>query len=631
MDLSKFLDLYLSDGAEHVQRLREALPAGEESSADGVRELFRSAHSLKGMAASMGFELTTSVAHHLESLLGRWRDGEASTEAQRTAALRAVDTLDALLDAVRARGAEAGLEETVFGSVEALRRATASVTEARAQPAPMAPRPAPAPVDAPPFASAAKLTVSIQPSSPLPVARLMVVARRLQEELGRFKMEPELEQLRKDNLRSADFTVESVPGLKELARALKTLPDVADVVLELPPDKPADGTTEAALVHSVRVRSEDLDALLARASELLDDLNQLEAGLAPEDRRRHRFWLEGHRSHLNRLFDDVLSVRLVSFEALAERLARTVRELSAKLGKPVRLEVTGAAEQVDRGLLEKLLDPMLHLTRNALDHGLEDPAQRRAAGKAPEGQVALQICREGEALLLTLSDDGRGIDLEEVRRAAVDRGLYTAAEAADLAPEQLYDVLTAPAFSTRKEVSEVSGRGVGLDVVRAAAESLGGYLEIESAAGAGSRFTLVVPTAVTLTRVLVFGWGPEVRFAVPTSQVRHIYPLGSHPLVWSGDHRFLQSGEEMIPVLAWRCAGVDRTGLGLRLIGPTGDRVLLVSQLFQAEKVVILPWGSPLEMVPDWMGGALLSTGEIAFVLDGRAVAKREVEVIHVP
>lgn len=635
MDLSKFLDLYLSDGAEHVQRLRQSLPASSDPTPEGIRELFRSAHSLKGMAASMGYDLTSSLAHRLESLLGRWRDGATPSEAQRGAALQTFDTLDALLDAVRVNASEAGLEEAVTSALQALALVTppeeGGKREAAQTAQPPAPPSAPPPAPEPPPPGSAELAVSILSSCPLPAARLMVVARHLQDELGRFRMEPPLETIRRENLRSASFSVENVPGLKELARAIRELPDVAEVTLNLPQEKPGEGAAEPALVHSLRVRAADLDALLARASELLYDQNQFEAGLTPDERRRHRFWLEGHRSHLNLLFDDVLSVRLVSFEALTERLGRTVRELSSRLGKPVHFGVSGAEEQVDRGLLEKLLDPMLHLVRNALDHGLEGPGPRVASGKPAEGRVDLQIRREGEALLLTLSDDGRGIDLDAVRQAAVDRGFYTATEASALEPAQLFEVLTAPSFSTRREVSEVSGRGVGLDVVRAAAESLGGYLEIDSVWGSGSRFTLVVPTAVTLTRVLVFGWGPEARFALPTSQVRHIYPLENHPLVWSGDHRYLESGSEMVPVLAWRCGAVDRSGLGLRLIGPGGDRVLLVSKIFQAEKVVILPWGSPLEMVPDWMGGALLSTGEIAFVLDGRAVAKREVEVIHVP
>ena len=638
MDVSKYLDLYLSESAEHLNRMRHSLSAAGSPTADEVKELFRSAHSLKGMAASMGFDMAAALSHQLESLLGSWRQGAPATKSQLEAALKALDTLDALLDVTRAHGDEASLKNRVDEALAAIGRSLGPPPDTKEGAPAKAPNPKPpsAPSQPPPPPQAAtsakaKITVSISPASPLPAARLMVVASRLRQELGPFSMSPDLDTIRAQNLKSAVFHVENVPGLKELARALRELPDVSDVLLDLPPEGGGSGYGEPALVHSVRVQAADLDALLAHASELLYDLNQFEAGLEPPEKHRHRFWLEGHRSHLSRLFDDVLSVRLVSFESLVDRLGRTGRELSGKLGKPVRFEVSGADERVDRALLEKLLDPLVHLVRNALDHGLELPETRTAAGKAREGLVRLEILREGESLLISLADDGRGIDVEAIREAAVERGLYDTQEAALLDRSQLLEILTTPAFSTRKEVSEVSGRGVGLDVVRSAAESLGGYLEMESSRDEGTRFTLVIPAAVTLTRVLVFGWESGVRYAVPTSQIRHIYPLSGHGLVWTGDHHQLEAGDEMLPVLSWRGGPVGKEGLGLRLMGPAGDRVLLVSRIYQAEKVVVLPWGAPLEMIPEWMGGAVLSTGEIAYVLDGRAVAKREVEEVHVP
>jgi|GEM_PF-970094 len=638
MDVSKYLDLYLSESAEHLSRMRHSLRANGGPATDDVKELFRSAHSLKGMAASMGFDLAAALAHQLESLLGSWRQGRPATEGQLDAALKALDTMDALLDGTRARGSEPDLKSSVDEALAAIGLSLGPLPDAKEAAPFAAPFPAAKPAPAQPslpsqavLSAKAKITVSISPASPLPAARLMVVASRLRQELGPFSMSPDLETIRAQNLKSAVFHVDNISGLKDLARALKELPDVSDVLLELPPEGGTSGYGEPVLVHSVRVQAADLDALLAHASELLYDLNQFEAGLEPLERHRHRFWLEGHRSHLGRLFDDVLGVRLVSFESLVDRVARTGRELSGKLGKPVKFEVSGAEERVDRALLEKLLDPLVHLVRNALDHGLEAPETRAAAGKSREGLVRLEIRREGESLMISLSDDGRGIDVEAIREAAVERGLFDAQEAALLDRAQLLEILTTPAFSTRKEVSEVSGRGVGLDVVRSAAESLGGYLEMESSRDEGTRFTLVIPAAVTLTRVLVFGWGSEVRYAVPTSQIRHIYPLNGYSLVWTGDHHQLEAGDEMLPVLSWRGGPVGKDWLGLRLVGPAGDRVLLVSRIHQAEKVVVLPWGAPLEMMPEWMGGALLSTGEIAYVLDGRAVAKREVEEVHVP
>ena len=632
MEVSKYLDLYLSESREHVAKLRELLPGGGARDR-AVHELFRHAHSLKGMAASMGFESTSRLAHVLESLMNHWREGMAPTHAERQAAMLAVDTIDAMLDRVQESSSEAGGESAVEQAVAALAQASPQPPPGQPQSipqaGPMVPKPGPAPAG--PSEGAARIAVAIDSSSPLPAARLLVVCERIRALCPECVMEPDLDTVRSNNLHAASFRIKDGPGLKDLARALRDLPEVATVSLEQETVQASAASSERRLINTLRVQAEDMDALLADTSEMLYSLNQFQAGLADGERSRHRFWLEAHRTQLNRLFDHVLSLRLVSFETLAERLGRACRELSAKLGKELRFETEGIDEQADRSLLEKLLDPLMHLVRNALDHGLESREERIRAGKPPEGLLRLCVLRDAEALLISVSDDGRGIDVERIRQAAVERGISTPADAALMTREQLLELLTVPAFSTRRDVTDVSGRGVGLDVVRAAVESVGGHLEMRSEQGKGSLFTLAIPSATTLTHVLVFGWEESVRYGIPTSQVRHIYPLSSTPLVWSGDRRFLQAGEELLPVLSWRPGPVGREGFGLRLKAEGRDRILLVSSVHQAERVVILPWGQPLEMVPEWMGGALLATGEIAYILDGRVLAKREGEEPDVP
>ncbi len=634
MDLSKYLDLYLSESREHVSGLRRELPAEGIVPSGAVNELFRRAHSLKGMAASMGFEATSRLSHGLESLLNQWRQGHAATSEQIQAALRAVDVLDASLDVVQRDSADEAISPQADEALTLLLEARGDVQDAGQGTAPVAnlapesakPRvgvqPAVPNADGPGLR--ARIKVSIDPACALPAARLMVMAERIRAAEPASVMEPDLERVKREGLRLAVFHLPLGPKLKDLARSLRELTDVSEVELEQDAPPTARAAAVGTLMQTMRVSAEDLDGLRAHATDLLYGLNQYEASLSAGERRAHRFWLESERAHLNRLFDQVLSMRLVSFEVLAERLGRTARDLAGRLGKPARMTVTGAEERVDRGLLETLLDPLTHLVRNAMDHGVESQEERRRAGKPGEASLALDIRRESEALLISLEDDGRGIDAEVIRQAAVERGLYTPHEAALLDRAKLLDLLTVPAFSTRKEVSDVSGRGVGLDVVRSAVESVGGHLEMTSEEGKGSRFTLVIPSATTLTRVLVFGWEEDVRYGIPASQIRHIYPLSTFPLVWSGDRRYLQAGNDFLPVLAWRPAPVGRGGAALRLIGPGGDRVLLVSRVYQGERVVVMPWGPPLEMISEWMGGALLATGEIAYILDGRVLVMQE-------
>jgi len=623
VDLSKYLALYLEDGRDHLAALREGLHGEWAPDGAAVQELFRHAHSLKGMAASMGFEATAALSHALEDLLGAWRSGAAVSAGAPASAVRALDLLEALTDRVQQDGSDAGLEAEAAACATQLREAAGKRGEGSAAPAPM---PLQRPETAAPSAEApAVVTVTIDGGSALPAARLLVVGQHLQKRFGACAMEPALAEIQAAGLRCARFRVPAGPGLKEAALALRQLPEVTDVVLTLPGDAEEE-RPESSLTPHVRIPATELDELLSGTADLLHHLNALEAGLSRVERHRRRFWLEEHRGHLNRLFDHVLSVRLVPFSLLTERLARLVRDLEARTGKPLRFEVSGEDQQVDRALLDRLLDPLTHLLRNAADHGVESPVERAAAGKPEMGHLELEIRRDGEALLLSVVDDGRGLDVAAVARAAVERGLLSTQEAALLPRERLLDLITLPAFSTRREVSTLSGRGVGLDAARAAAESLGGRLEMETTVGRGTRFTLVIPSAATLTRVLVFGWDGPQRFALPASQVRRICALSAHPLIWSGASRRIEVDGALVPVLAWRGGPVGREGCALVVATSEGERALLVSDVYQSERVVVHPWGPPLDRVLHWVGGALLSTGELAFVVDGRALARREGE-----
>jgi two-component system chemotaxis sensor kinase CheA len=260
--------------------------------------------------------------------------------------------------------------------------------------------------------------------------------------------------------------------------------------------------------------------------------------------------------------------------------------------------------------------------RNALDHGIEPAEERTRAGKPPEGRLSLSVRREAESLLISLRDDGRGLDGEAIRRTAVERGLVPPAAAAVLTSAQVMDLITLPAFSTKDAVTEVSGRGVGLDVVRSSIESLGGRLEVESEAGRGCLFTLLIPAAVTLTEVLVFRAGGRALFALPTSQVGRLYPLAQFPVMKVGSQRFLRVGEDLLPVLEWGAPDAGRQGCGFHLAGSRGYHVLLVSEVLQSERVMVQPLGAPLDMIPEWIGAAHLSTGELAYILDGRNLVR---------
>ena len=623
MDQSKYIEMYLSEGADHLSGLTRGLSADSALTKESISELFRNAHSLKGMAAAMGFEATSRLSHELENLLGRWRNGEPQDEQGRERALRATDILHRLFEKVQASGNDSGLENEVGAWFSSGGGNDEKIVgnDAPFQSADPDTNPAP-----PPKHCTVRIRVSIDTESQLPAARLLVVFQKVKSLFPDCEISPSLAELQKSGVKTAEFGVSEHPELKNLARQIQSLPEVAHV--EISALETAE--SKSTLVSTLRLQASTLDDLLVRISQLLYHMNTLESALPGDEKRKQKFWIESHRSQLHQLYNEILEARLVSFDSLIERLDRAVRDLSTRTGKPLRFRVEGKGEKVDKLLLEKLLDPLMHLMRNGADHGIEPPAERKSAGKPSEGTLLLTIKREGEKLTIVFGDDGKGLDVESIRESAVKRGIISADRSESLSKRQILELITLPSFSTKTEVTQISGRGVGLDVVRSAVESLGGTLELESEKGKGSKFFLIFPSAVTLTEVLVFSWSPEFNFAIPASQVTKLYPLSQYQIAWVEGAKKLRVDDTFLEILDFRMSPVGKEGIAVGLALGSREIVLLVSEVKQTEKVVILPWGPPLERIPHLIGGALLSTGEIVYILDGVTLAREETEAINV-
>jgi two-component system, chemotaxis family, sensor kinase CheA len=622
MDQNKYIQLYLSEGREHLSSLTSGLASEKGIKQESISELFRNAHSLKGMAAAMSFESTSRLAHELENILGVWRSGGVPAPADKERALRATDLLESLFQEVEKKGNDSGLESEVAEWFNA--KGTGVKEENTEKPRQFELEPEkPAEL---PKSKTLRIKVAIDPESQLPAARLLIVFQKIKSVFESSQMIPPLSEIQKSGLKSADFTVSEHPELKNLARLIQALPEVVQVEI-----MGADaGETKGSLVSTIRLPASTLDDLLVRISHLLYHMNTLETALPPEEKRSQKFWLESHRSQLHQLYNEILEARLVSFDSLIERLERAVRDLSSRTGKKLKLKVEGKGEKVDKLLLEKLLDPLMHLVRNGADHGIEAPEDRKKTAKPAEGTLFLTIKREGEKLTIVFEDDGKGLDIEGIKESALMRGIINRDKAEKLSTREILELITLPSFSTKTEVTQISGRGVGLDVVRSSVESLGGKLEMESEKGKGSKFLLIFPSAVTLTEVLVFSWSPDLSFAIPTSQVTKLYPLTQYPISWVEGTKKLRVDDRFLDILNFRLLPVGKSGIAVGLEIESREVVLLVSEVKQTERVVVLPWGSPLERIPHLIGGALLTTGEIVFILDGASLAREEMEAINV-
>jgi two-component system chemotaxis sensor kinase CheA len=372
----------------------------------------------------------------------------------------------------------------------------------------------------------------------------------------------------------------------------------------------------------VRVRTETLDRLLSSVGEVILASSQLRTKAAGGQAAAE---LDSGLDRIDRIVGDLqrraLRLRTAPLLRVVDTLPRTAREVASALGKQVEVELRGAELELDRAILDRLADPLVHLVRNAVDHGIEAAEQRREAGKPPAGRIVIDARRERDHVRISVADDGRGIDLESVRRRAVEAGMLHADLAADLAPADVAALVFRPGVSTATVVSEVSGRGVGMDAVKSTIEGLGGRVELESRAGLGTTTTLLVPITAALQRVLIVELGAE-RVAIPIAKVERVVEADRSAIEEAGPESFTIVDEQPLLVidLAARL-GIAPSARGravpLVLTELREQRVaLLVDRLDRQQEIYVKPLPRLLAAARGLAGLTVLGDGRPVFLLD---------------
>jgi len=388
---------------------------------------------------------------------------------------------------------------------------------------------------------------------------------------------------------------------------------------------PDDGRTDA----TVRVRAQALDQLLDQAAEVLHGIARLrEAARKLPENASGQFEAEIDRLRRNArdLHGRVMNARLTPFSSLTERLPRAVRDLAHRLGKEVELEVQGGEVELDRTVIEALADPLTHLVRNAVDHGLETSAQRISMGKSLRGLLVLSARRERDKVLVEVSDDGAGFDAERLRQRAVDMGTLSPDKVGEITEQQSYELAFLPGLSTREEATDLSGRGVGLDAVKAAVEGLGGKIGLRSAPGKGSRFTLELPLSVSMANLLLVQVGGEL-YGLPMSRV---VATTEYDLSARGGEGFEARSLAVMGQLV-RAYSLAKL-FGLPSLAPPGPRpfavlevdgitfALSVDRLVGQEEAVLKPLFPPIDRIKGLAGTTVLGNGRPLLVLDPRGL-----------
>ena len=616
MDVTKYAAIFLAESREHLSSCNQLLLKWERepASTEPVGGLFRSIHTIKGMAATMGFTGVAELAHHAESLLDALRQGRVvADETTFQLLFRAVDALGHGVEQA-ASGREvpgdpalaAALEAAIGGSAPTAAEGSHEPPRRRATDAPRG----------------RSVQVVIRPDAVMRGARAILAVRRA-EVLGLVAgVRPSLVQLEREEFDGRlTFRVESRASDEALSAAIRSAGEVQSVRFdETTPD--AGDTTERQ--RQIRVDLGRLDRLMKQVGELVVAKNRLGAlaggledpALAEVSDRIGRL-VSGMQA-------EVIAARMTPVGEVFERFPRLVRDLARDLGKRIRFDVEGEEIELDRSILDEIGDPLLHLIRNAADHGIESPEVRARAGKPPEGRILLAATRERNSVTLRVSDDGRGIDRSAIQAKARREGAADGAD--DLASDDLLlRVLARPGFSTAHAVSGVSGRGVGVDVAMTRVRQLGGTIEIKSELGQGTTFVIRVPLTLAIVRALLADAGGE-RYAVPLAYVAETVEFDTRAVTALRSREALVVREQVIPTVHLR----DLVASGARpaptrrptVILEVGERrtALVVDALLGQQDIVVAPFDAPRGMPPYVGGATILADGAPALVLDAAAL-----------
>jgi two-component system, chemotaxis family, sensor kinase CheA len=674
MDMSQYLEVFIDESKEHLQAINEQLLELEKAPEDMaiVNEIFRSAHTLKGMSATMGFEDLANLTHQMENVLDGIRNHKITVTPEiLDVVFQAVDHLEAMIMAIAAGGDG---KRDVKEVVEQLKR-----IEQGEVPASLAERPSD--TSSGPLRqtygefeynvlqqakeqgfSAYEIRVKLRADCLLKSVRVYMIFEALNEAGEVIKSIPPADMLEEEQFdqeflltvvakQSAEQLyerlmkvseveeVEVVPldidGPKETGdakaaheTAFRQQAAAVQVEMEKTAEKNAAARQSASANKTIRVNIERLDHLMNLFEELVIDRGRLEQ-IARELNHPE---LNETVERMSRISSDlqtiILNMRMVPVETVFNRFPRMVRQLARELGKKVNLEIIGAQTELDRTVIDEIGDPLVHLLRNAIDHGIETPDVRRASGKPEEGTVKLKAYHSGNHVFIEIEDDGAGIKREKVLQKALDRGIISQQNIANLTDKQVYELIFAPGFSTADHVSDISGRGVGLDVVKSTIESLGGTVTVDSVEGKGSIFLIQLPLTLSIISVLLVEIQQE-KYAIPLSSIIETAIIKKEDILHAHNQQVIDFRGKVVPLVFLKdifevpAAAEEEEAVSVVIVRK-GEKMagLVVDSFIGQQEVVLKSLGNYLTSVFAISGATILGDGQVALIIDCNALIK---------
>ena len=636
---------FVAEAREGIEALDTKLVAFEQSSDDPalLGDIFRLIHTIKGTSGFLGLGRLQTVAHAAENVLGGFRDNTLSVDAAAVSAiLDAVDVVRLVIDGIATSGVEPeGDDRALIGRLDAIFAGEAAVAPTTASTRPMLERlGGEATLDAaceivvgglvvdpaigPHFAG-----VDLDGLQAALREGLVAQARGVSTEGFAVAVAKGLPRL------SADQTTEVFDAMAAALIALEADPDATAALLARAPETPPEPVVRPAAepeaaAQTIRVSVDVLENLMTMVSELVLIRNQLIQTLrgAPESP------FAGPLHRLNQvtseLQEGVMTTRMQPISGAWAKLPRLVRDLASDLGKQIELVTSGQDTELDRQVLELIKDPLTHMIRNAADHGLEPAAERNAAGKSAAGRITLSARHEGGAIVVEMADDGRGLPADRIRAKAVANGLISSTQAAAMSDAEARQMIFLPGFSTAETVTAVSGRGVGMDVVRTNIEKIGGVIELTSTEGQGTRFTIRIPLTLSIVSALIVESNGE-RFAMPQGSIVELVSANGSEgrrIEHINGASVLRLRDRLLPLVSLE------TMLGLS--GPETPRSdacivvarvgaftfgVIVDRVFDTEEIVVKPVATILRHLKIYSGATILGDGSVIMILDFKGMS----------
>ncbi|CAI8785580.1 Chemotaxis protein CheA [Brevibacillus sp. IT-7CA2] len=674
MDMNQYLDMFIEESKEHLQAINANLLLLESDPGNigHVKEIFRSAHTLKGMSATMGFEDMASLTHEAENVLDLIRNQKLTiTSDIMDAIFQSVDLIEGMVIDITEGGDGSAdvsaivtkLRAIVAGDFSAEQEVAAATMEVEA------PQEESTPAEDHELDDYAMMVlkqsqelgnnvlwikVTLNENCLLKAARSYMVFDQLESMGEVIKTKPAVEDIENERFeQSFEIAYVTEQSIEKVRTTILNISEIQDVTIETiqlkseaPPapvvqqtPAPAEkGAAEAPQApvkkataggKTIRVDIERLDILMNLFSELVIDRGRLEQ-LAREIGKNE---LQETVEHMSRISGDlqniILTMRMVPVEQVFNRFPRMIRDLQKDLNKKVNLEIIGAETELDRTVIDEIGDPLNHLLRNSLDHGIESPADRKKAGKPEEGKIELRAFHSGNHVFIEVKDDGAGINKDKVLKKALERGIVNPATADSMSDKQIHELLFAAGFSTAEVVSDISGRGVGLDVVKSKIESLGGSVGVDSVRGQGTTFLIQLPLTLSIISAMLVQVKDE-KYAVPLSSIIETAVFKKDQIMMAHRQKVIDFRGRVVPLVSLQDifqvpdnAETMEDEVAVVIVRK-GEKMagLVVDSFIGQQEIVLKSLGKYLVNVFAISGATILGDGQVALIIDCNSLIK---------